>query len=221
MLAFGIAIAFKAQALFFLPVIIILLLTGRLKWKTLLVAPAVYLLSVLPAWIAGRPFIDLLTIYFKQAETYHHLTMNAPSIYVWFPDQLFNIFNLAGIIYCCAIIIIFIFVVVNSRQKISGSLLIHLALLSTLLVPFFLPRMHERYYFPADMISILYAFYYPKYFYIAIIINLVSFFAYLPFLFQIEAIPLSLLALALMSVIIFLSYQLVHNLYAGQSKAIE
>ena len=143
MLAFGIAIAFKAQALFFLPVIIILLLTGRLKWKTLLVAPAVYLLSVLPAWIAGRPFIDLLTIYFKQAETYHHLTMNAPSIYVWFPDQLFNIFNLAGIIYCCAIIIIFIFVVVNSRQKISGSLLIHLALLSTLLVLFF-PSQNAR-----------------------------------------------------------------------------
>ena len=195
MLAFGIAIAFKAQALFFFPVIIILLLTGRLKWKVLLAVPAVYLLSVLPAWVAGRPILDLITIYFKQADTYHHLTMNAPSIYVWLPDHLFNIFNPAGIIYCCSIIIVFIFLVVNSRQKISGTLLIHLALLTTLLVPFFLPRMHERYYFPADMISILYAFYYPKYFYIAIIINLVSFFAYLPFLFQIEAIPLSILAL--------------------------
>lgn len=217
MLAFGIAIAFKAQALFILPLIIILLIKGRLKWKPLLIIPAVYLLSILPTWIAGRQILDLLTIYFKQAETYRHLTMNAPNIYVWLPDQLFNFFNSAGIIFCTTIIIVFMILVVNSRQKVSNSLIIHIALLSTLLMPFFLPQMHERYFYPADMISILYAFYYPKYFYIAIIINLVSFFAYLPFLFKIEAIPPSILALALLSVIIFLAYQLIHHLYDTQS----
>jgi Gpi18-like mannosyltransferase len=55
--------------------------------------------------------------------------------------------------------------------------------LFAVIVPFLLPRMHERYFFLADILSILYVFYFPSRFYTAIIMSLVSLFAYFPFLF--------------------------------------
>ena len=39
---------------------------------------------------------------------------------------------------------------------------IELALLLAVIVPFLLPRLHERYFFMADIISLLYAFCFPK-----------------------------------------------------------
>lgn len=78
---FGIAFAFKLQAIFFAPLLLLLCIKNRLWLRHLLTIPAVYLLSILPAWIAGRNFWDLLTIYFNQAGQYHNLSKNAPNVW--------------------------------------------------------------------------------------------------------------------------------------------
>ena len=63
---FGLAISFKLQAIFFLPVLLMLLLRRKLAMKYLVLIPAVFLLMLAPAFIAGRDAWSLLTIYAGQ-----------------------------------------------------------------------------------------------------------------------------------------------------------
>jgi Gpi18-like mannosyltransferase len=84
-----------------------------------------------------------------------------------------------------------------------------LALLSLLLVPYTLPRMHDRYFFPADVLSLAYVAYFPAFFAIPVIVNLSSLFPYITYLFGQEVVPLSLLAIVVSGVIARLAWQLV------------
>lgn len=80
----GIALAFKLQAVFVLPFLLVLLLTRRVPWRALLAVPAVYLLLDVPALLLGADPVRLLTVYARQTGTYQELTMNAPSVYQLF-----------------------------------------------------------------------------------------------------------------------------------------
>jgi Gpi18-like mannosyltransferase len=93
--------------------------------------------------------------------------------------------------------------------------MVELATLSVLIVPCFLPKMHDRFFFPADVISILLAFYFPQRFYVPILISTVSFFSYLPFLFGYEVIPLRYLALIPLAMLVWLAHRL--DLSAAES----
>jgi Gpi18-like mannosyltransferase len=60
------------------------------------------------------------------------------------------------------------------------------------------PLMHERYFFPADVLSVAYAFYVPRRFWVPILVSLCSTLSYLPFLFGVEPVPVGLLAIAML-----------------------
>lgn len=193
-LAFGLAFAVKLQALFLAPLLLILFLKGNVSWKGFLLVPGVYLLSILPVWLAGRPLPDLLTIYLQQAATYQELTLNAPNLYQWFPNELYAILYPAGMVWAAAVILLFCLSVYKSSARMTADRLIEVATLSVLIVPYFLPKMHDRYFFPADVLSLILAFFFPRYFIVPVIIGLVSFLSYWPFLFGFEVVPLQLLA---------------------------
>ena len=87
--------------------------------------------------------------------------------------------------------------------------MIQLATVSVVIMPYFLPKMHDRYFFAADVISIIFAFYFPRYFFVSIIVGMVSFFSYFPFLFGQQMIPLKYLAIILAIIIIVLVQHLI------------
>ncbi|MFH1185398.1 MAG: hypothetical protein V1755_10225, partial [Chloroflexota bacterium] len=97
--------------------------------------------------------------------------------------------------------------------QIEGRLLLEVALVSLLAVPLFLPKMHERYFFPADVLAIALAFLYPRLYYAPILVLGVSFLSYQPFLFERDFVPLHLLALVLVSATGMLSYHALKQLY--------
>jgi hypothetical protein len=72
----------------------------------------------------------------------------------------------------------------------SPERMILLALISVSLLPFLLPRMHERYFYAADIISTLYALYRPSRWYIPVIVVFASFISYFPFLSQVAPFTL-------------------------------
>jgi Gpi18-like mannosyltransferase len=63
---FALALSFKLQAIFFLPVLLMLLLRRKLPLKYLTLIPLIFLLMLVPALIAGRDAPSLLTIYAGQ-----------------------------------------------------------------------------------------------------------------------------------------------------------
>ncbi len=111
---------------------------------------------------------------------YYRLTMHAPSLYAWFPldAALFKLLYPAGLVFGITVILIFILIVAKSKLALTPPLLVEMATCSTLLIPFVLPKMHQRYFFPADILSIVFGFYFPAYFYVPLVINMVSFFSY-------------------------------------------
>lgn len=215
LICFGIALAFKLQAIFLFPVLIALWLKKEISWKHFLAVPIVYFISILPAWLIGRPLISLIAIYFSQTGEYNKLTSHAPTIYAWFPlgRDLFQIILPAGIAFGITVILIIILVIIKSTAKLTPALLVELALLSVLVVPFVLPKMHQRYFFPADVLSIAFGFYNPSYFFVPLTINIVSFFSYQYFLFGVEPISTSNLALVSLTIIAIVISKVLRDLY--------
>lgn len=61
--AFGLAFAFKLQAVFFLPALLVLLVVDRRRLGGLVLVPATFFAALLPAWFAGRSFASQLSVY--------------------------------------------------------------------------------------------------------------------------------------------------------------
>lgn len=212
LLLFGIAFAIKAQAVFIFPLFAILFFQKKIALKYFLLFPLPYLLSILPSGLAGRPWGDLFLIYFKHARLYPYLTLNAPSLYQWLPQSEFAMFNRAGIIFAASVTILFIYIIVRGKNNIGGNEIIKIVFLFSLLTPFLLPQMHERYFFPADVFSIIYAFYLPRFFFIPIGMQAVSFLGYKPYLWG-GSPNFPLLSLAILAIIVLVSWDLFRTLF--------
>lgn len=185
--AFGIAVAFKAQAVFFFPVLAGYLLRERRTIPHLAIVPLVYTTSILPAWLAGGSLGRLFTVYLQQAHEYTSLNYNSPSIFAYTKGLVLSssaqteLFWLgiaaSGIV--AVIIAVFVARIHPARSPIA---FIFLAFICVILVPYFLPRMHQRYFYPADVFSVVYALCRPKQWPVAVSICAVSYMCYMPFL---------------------------------------
>ena len=98
------------------------------------------------------------------------------------------------------------------RPRLKNGHMLVLATLFLFVVPFLLPQMHERYFYPAEVFSLLVAFAIPRFAWIAVSAQLVALFAYAPFLFRTRPgvatppIPLTLVAVAQLVTIVALCY---------------
>jgi Gpi18-like mannosyltransferase len=197
MMAFALALSIKFQSMFLAPALCALWLRGSIRFWNLLLVPVVYALVMFPAWLEGRPAWDLATVYMTQSVTYHSLSKNAPNLYLWVPDRYYDPVVITGVVLMSVIGIYYVWYVVRSRRRLDPPVILQLCLLSLLMTPFFLPKMHERFFFVADVTAIAYAFYFPRQYLVAIMISFASFFAYQPFLFHYTLVPLGVLPLVM------------------------
>ena len=163
MVFFGLAFAFKLQAVFFAPFLLLMLIKGKLRFRTLLIVPAVYVAAIIPALTAGGDFIKLLTVYFRQAGQYSALNLCLPNIWAVFRDLTIPALGYAGVGFAGALIIGAVYYL-NDRKfpAENGRYLVTAAFFLTMLTPFLLPHMHERYYYLSDMLCVIFALYNKK-----------------------------------------------------------
>lgn len=154
------ALSFKLQTVFILPMCIPLLLWKMVKPSHLLLFVPAFLLMMLPAIALGRPLSDIIGAYIGQTGEYSfRLTLNAGNFYYLLNDwsnheQLFALgISLAAAM--CAAIIASVCLLSKNR---NNSVLLMAAFLMALLLPFFLPSMHERYFYLASVLSVVAAF---------------------------------------------------------------
>lgn len=151
----GIAFAFKLQAIFLAPFALAVLLAERAPWRLWLIPPAVYAAAMLPAWLAGWPAADLATIYLRQAGYYDALAMNAPNLWQ-IVTTLAGPLPLEPVAFAFAALASLAFLFRFARDGAMPDP-IAAALLSALLLPGLLPRMHDRYFFLADLLAFVLA----------------------------------------------------------------
>lgn len=116
--SFGVSITLKLQAVFLAPLFLLLLLKKRLRWRSVLAVPAVYVAACLPAAAMGRNLWDLLTIYFRQAGQYNLLAMYLPNLYTWLGDSADPSIGRAGIFLAGGVVLCAVF---SSGSGISRS----------------------------------------------------------------------------------------------------
>lgn len=181
----GVSYAFKQQALFVFPVLVFLVLARRVPWPCLLAIPAVFLALDVPALIAGRPLADLLTIYSDQVDTYEYLTLNASSIYQFLPVSAnAEIARSFGIIFTGVLALLLVYIALATRVQVTPLRILLFAVTSAILMPFFLPAMHDRYFYIADVLSVVAALWLPRrLWFVPIAVQLGSFIGYVFFLF--------------------------------------
>jgi Gpi18-like mannosyltransferase len=193
MIAFALALSIKFQSMFLAPALCVFWLRRLIRFWHLLLVPVVYALAMVPAWLEGRPAMELATVYMSQTVTYHSLSKDAPNLYLWLPDRFYDPLVIAGVVLTAVIGGYYVWYVVRSRVRLDPPLILKLCLLSVLMTPFFLPKMHDRFFFVADVMAIAYAFYFPRQYAVAIMISFASFFAYQRFLFHYTLVPLKVL----------------------------
>ena len=180
---FALAFSFKLQAVFLFPAVAACLMSGRIKARHLLFFPATALAAVAPVLVCGRSFADTFSVYFNQTQNYPSLDMNAPTVYRFVFNVSFEHFNTAGIMLAGFGALCLIYMAYEKRDRIDNTSLLMFFYLSMLALPYFLPRMHDRYYFVADVLSLLVFLCNRKLWYVPIINIFSSFVAYAYFLF--------------------------------------
>ena len=203
---YGLAISFKLQAIFFLPVFIIIFwFRYRSKIFYILFIPLMYYVIALPTLLAGRSFMDVTLIYVDQTEAYPWLTLNMPNLYQWFPEQRYD--DLSGFafgLFMVTMAISFLGMLLN-RVKVTNEHILFLTVWSIMMANFLLPSMHERYLYGADVAVILLVWQKPRYVWMAIVIQAISFFAYTPYIFGMEPIAHEIVAVGFAFAIIIMN----------------
>lgn len=154
MLAFGAAVAFKLQAILIAPFILHMMLARRLPVALLGLAALAYALSLLPAWLAGRPALDLALVYLEQARTYQWLSMNAPNPWAFVQAlRLVDYGTGSAIGLALATAAALALAGIALRRRLGRTELLLLAVVTAAAMPYLLPKMHDRYFFLADILA--------------------------------------------------------------------
>lgn len=183
MIAYATAFVFKLQAVFLAPLILLLWMKKKVAFRQLLYVPAAYIIVILPAAMAGRNIGELLTIYFRQAGSYSALSMGAPNFYAFLDVENPMIFSVFGLVLFAVIMIMTFRYLWKRRFDVPQDFILKFAMFSTVAVPFLLPHMHERYFYPADVLAAVYAFVYPKRWFVPVVIVASSTLVYSRYLF--------------------------------------
>jgi Gpi18-like mannosyltransferase len=157
MATFGVALSFKLQSIFLAPFLIYLVLTRAIRASSILMIPVFYGLFLLPAALAGRPLLQLVGVYQGQVTTNEPLVMSAPNFLLFVTKLVPSIGFGTGMAIGLglAVLATSLLLLSNFRRQVTGKLdyFICAATLYLAIEPYFLPKMHDRYFFGADVFA--------------------------------------------------------------------
>ena len=247
-IALAVAFAFKLQTIFFFPIVLLGLIHKRFNWKHALAFFAAYLVTMLPALIAGRPFMDALSVYANQSmgQYYDRLTYNAPNLYLFFPMMMFDasqeftwmryITDIDGqtsnaylqdalmpqlqhaALYACILLTLMVVVYwLIHRREVTEDMTLDMALFFAIFLPFVMPKIHERYFFLADMLSVLYAFRYRNRRFVPVLVVTASLMCYMPYITRQRPMDERWLALMMLGALVVVSRDLLTRMRANRA----
>lgn len=216
-LGFSAALAAKLQAAFFAPLLGLLWLARRQPLWTVALIPTVYVAAALPMLAAGRGAHETFGVYFRQFGTFRDLSLQAPNL--WQVLQPWVDYD-AGIAIGLPLAGLAIGGMtywlwraglgnVEPGDPESAEKLLLAAAILLLLVPYVLPKMHERYFYPLDPVLIALVMTKRDYWREAVLAQLASILSYLPFLSQGYQLPSGALSAMSMAAVAAMSAALI------------
>jgi len=156
---FALALSFKLQAVFILPMAAVLWGARRFRLRDAFVFAGTLLAVMTPALLGGKGLLDIVRIYTAQTGLYTGLNYNAANFFGLMNTNGLDVyaygnFGMALAFGVCAALV---YAGLREGEEIGDTQCVRLALLMVLLIVFFLPRMHERYFYMAIPLAAAYA----------------------------------------------------------------
>ena len=154
---FSLALAFKLQAVFLLPWILLALIVQCHRIRAVLIGVAVFFAVWVPAFVAGRSLQSLASIYMTQYKYSSSLTLQAANLYQWVPNTMYAYVHPAGVFFGIGMVALLALLYIRRlRGLVNTELwLLQVAAAFGVLVPFVLPAMHDRYFYPGDVFAVI------------------------------------------------------------------
>ncbi len=151
-LFFGVAFAFKLQAIFLAPFIAAMVLQKRIRWWHLLLLPIGWLAALLPPVLNGARALEFLSLTSSQGESFPTLAINVGNPWIIADRIHLNVHfgTLVGIALTALLMIALTICGAQPAFRGARNTLV-LATLSILSVAYVMPKMHDRYFFPAEI----------------------------------------------------------------------
>lgn len=155
---YGAAFAVKLQSLFIFPFLVILWVRRKVNLKHFITIPVMYLAAILPAWLAGRPFMELLGIYaFQGGKDRWSLSIKFPNIYqIIGNDYFLDEYVSAGMYLILGILMLTMFYMAYQKVRVTKEMVVLMIVFYGMLATYFLPHMHERYLYVTDAFLLIY-----------------------------------------------------------------
>ena len=180
-LSFGVALATKAQAIFLAPVTLYRWFGDRRRVSEALFIAAGFLLAMAPALAVGAPMRTTVLAYLGQADEFLGLNFLAPNLYGLISNDYLDYATAIGLVSTAILTVVFAVIAARYGGVPTQARLLGVATYAAILVPFVLPRMHERYFFLADVLAIAFACVRPRYAWVPLVLQLTSGNAYLQY----------------------------------------
>lgn len=188
-LFFGLAFSFKLQAMFLFPFLAAYTLRKKIPWFSYLLVPVTYIVLAIPTIMTGRPWRSVMTVYMAQAEKHPRWAPTTPTLYTFLEQArtpITQTLTLMALILAAIIVSVWVILAWKKRETDTHGSMLVAALASVGMVPFILPQMHQRYFYPQDVIALVVAFYRPKLWFLPVLSQIVSIIAYAPYLFNLR-----------------------------------
>lgn len=217
----GISFAFKLQALFIVPFLLIMWLKNRtIKLTHFVWIPIVYVLSAVPAWLFGRSFKELMLIYSDQSGTYPWGTLEYPNIYALLGEAMPDMRHAAEVSGAGVFLTIILlggiaYYLYTKDVNLTDELLVTLALFTVALAVYCLPHMHDRYGFLIDLLAVVYGMLNARRLPVMCGFFVVSIVSFMPYLIAVHIVPIQYVTLVLLGLIMYVGYDLYRQIKAN------
>lgn len=214
MIFVGISFAFKLQAVFILPFLLMMWLKRKtIRLRDFLWIPVIYVFAALPAWIFGRDFKSLMLVYFDQTNTYPWGTLEYPNIYALLGEAMPDMRHAAEVSGAGAFMAIILlgciaYYFYTKKVNLTGELMITLSLFTVAVIVYSLPHMHDRYGILIDLLAVIYGMLHIRKLPVTCGFMLISVLTFMPYLIAVHIVPLPYVAIAMFGLIAYVGMDL-------------
>lgn len=166
---YGFSFAFKLQGIFLLPLFLFLYVyQKRYSILNFLWIPFMTAASAIPCVLAGRgkkSVIRVITFYFWESGIWRKMYLNYPSFWVLMgtnSEEFYGVFHTAAILLTVALLACFMYYWKRKNVPLTKENILYMAFLLSYICVYFLPAMHERYNFFAEILGIIILFMIPR-----------------------------------------------------------
>lgn len=185
MCCFGVSLAFKLQAVFVFPALMMLyVITKKFSVLNFLMIPLMMIVISLPMVFWGRSLRELYQVYYGQTVIYPQIAINYPSLYSLIGAECYEVLRDYAILLTITVLGVLLVFLYSQRIQVSKKNLVILLFLSAFTCVLLLPAMHDRYGYAYEILAWILVFLVPKTLPLCVGLQLLSMQTYSVFLFN-------------------------------------